>query len=452
MKNKKSFLGKVFGFFDKFIIVPVTRFTVKISSFFDNSNKSLENFLSRSNTLLFVSMILAISLFIVIDQKIMTFSNKTAEVLKDQPVEAVYNEEAYVVEGLPDSVDITLMGSRSDLFIAKQSSTSKVTVDLTGLKPGTHKVNIEYTQPINSIDYNVNPSVATVNIYQKISETKTLTTDILNQDSLDSKLVINSVTPSSSKVVVKGTDDKNAVNSLTKVASVKALLDVSSLSVQDKGVVTLKDVPLKAYDKDGNILNVEIVPSKVSVDVDLSSPSKEVPIKVIPTGNIGFGKAIESISTSESKVTVYGKQSDLDKLQYVPVNVDVDGLKEDRDYKLEITKPSGVKSMSVNNITVSLKLGSATDKNIDNVNIDVRNLNDKYSVQGLSASDIKVTVTVKGVDSVLKQLTAEDITAYIDLKDYKTGEYEVPVSVEGSDARVQYVSKTKKVQIKVVEK
>ena len=108
--------------------------------------------------------------------------------------------------------------------------------------------------------------------------------------------------------------------------------------------------------------------------------------------------------------------------------------------------------MSVNNITVSLKLGSATDKNIDNVNIDVRNLNDKYSVQGLSASDIKVTVTVKGVDSVLKQLTAEDITAYIDLKDYKTGEYEVPVSVEGSDARVQYVSKTKKVQIKVVEK
>ena len=320
MKNKKSFLGKVFGFFDKFIIVPVTRFTVKISSFFNNSNKSLENFLSRSNTLLFVSMILAISLFIVIDQKIMTFSNKTAEVLKDQPVEAVYNEEAYVVEGLPESVDITLMGSRSDLFIAKQSSTSKVTVDLTGLKPGTHKVNIEYTQPINSIDYNVNPSVATVNIYQKISETKTLTTDIINQ------LVINSVTPSSSKVVVKGTDDKNAVNSLTKVASVKALLDVSSLSVQDKGVVTLKDVPLKAYDKDGNILNVEIVPSKVSVDVDLSSPSKEVPIKVIPTGNIGFGKAIESISTSESKVTVYGKQSDLDKLQYVPVNVDVDGL------------------------------------------------------------------------------------------------------------------------------
>ena len=53
---------------------------------------------------------------------------------------------------------------------------------------------------------------------------------------------------------------------------------------------------------------------------------------------------------------------------------------------------------------------------------------------------------------VINNLTAEDVTAYIDLKSYKPGEYEVPVKVEGTDSRVQYVSKTKKVKIKVVEK
>ena len=450
--NKKIGLFKRLGrFIDRKIVVPITRFLMKISKWFSNSNKALENWLSRSNTLLFLSLILAIVIFIFIDQKMTSFTNTSAEVLKDKKVKAIYNEEAYVVEGLPEKVDITLMGSRSDLFIAKQSS-SKVSVDLSGLKPGTHKVDIEYAKPNGSIEYSVNPSVANVNIYPKVSETKTVTTDLLNQDNLDPKLVIEDVNPSVDRVVIKGTDDANAINSLTKVATVKALVDVSKLTAQDTGTVTVKKIPLKAYDKDGNILDVEIVPSKINADVQVASPSKVVPIKVIPKGTISFGKAISSIQMNSSTVEVYGKQNVLDSLQYVPVTVDVDGLKTDKEYKLELTKPKGIKSMSLNNITIGLTLGNSEDKDIDNVNIDVRNLNDKYTVQGLSENDIKVKVNVKGVNAVINSLTTDDITAYINLKGYKTGEYEVPVKVEGTDSRVQYLSKTKKVKIKIVEK
>lgn len=452
-KTKKKGLFKKFGaFLDKRIVTPITRLIVKIAKGFENSEKFIENWLSKQNTLLFISLIVAIIVFVVIDQKIIVFTNQTAEVLKDQTVDVTYNEEAYVIEGLPDTVDITLMGSRSDLFIAKQSTTSKVTVDLTGLKPGTHKVNVEYSQPLSSIEYSVNPSIATVNIYPKVSETKTLTTDILNQDNLDQTLVIDSVTPDTDQVVIKGTDDENAVNSLTKVATVKALVDVDNLTIQEEGTTTITDVPLKAYDKDGNILDVEIVPSKINVDVDISSPSKQVPIRVIPEGELGFGKAISSISMSESNVTVYGTKDALDELEYIPLRVDVTGLREDREYKLDLTKPKGIRSMSLTNVTLKFTLGESTDKDIENVNIDVRNLDDNYSVQGLSQDDIQVTVNVKGVNSVLSSLTAEDITAYIDLKDYGPGEYEIPVEVEGTDSRVQYVSMTKKVKIRIVEK
>lgn len=451
MNKKPGIFKRIARFIDKKIIVPITKLVMKVTKL-GGSNRSLETWLSRSNTLLFVSLFLAVLVFFLFDQKKMLFNDTSAEVLKDQKVEAVYNEEAYVVEGLPDKVDITLMGSRSDLFIAKQSTASKVTVDLTGLKPGTHKVNIEYMRPNDSVEYSVNPSVATVNVYPKVSESKTLTVDLLNQDSLDEKLVVNNVTPEVDKVVIKGTDDENAINSLKKVATVKALVDVSALNNQDVGTVTLKDVPLKAYDSNGNSLDVEIVPSKIQVTASLSSPSKTVPIRVIPKGDVTFGQAISSITLNESNVTVYGEQSALDDLEYVPVEVDVDGLKENREYKLELEKPKGIKSMSVNNVTAQITLGTATDKDISNVNIDVRNLSDEYSVQGLSQDDIQVTVNVKGVESVLNNLTAEDITAYIDLKDYKPGEYEVEVEVEGTDARVQYLSKTKKVKIRVVEK
>ena len=451
MNKKPGIFKRIARFIDKKIIVPVTKLVMKVTKL-GGSNRSLETWLSRSNTLLFVSLFLALLVFFLFDQKKMLFNDTSAEVLKDQKVEAVYNEEAYVVEGLPEKVDITLMGSRSDLFIAKQSTASKVTVDLTGLKPGTHKVNIEYMRPNDSVEYSVNPSVATVNVYPKVSESKTLTLDLLNQDSLDEKLVVDNVTPEVDKVVIKGTDDESAINSLKKVATVKALVDVSALNNQDVGTVTLKDVPLKAYDSNGNSLDVEIVPSKIKVTASLSSPSKTVPIRVVPKGDVTFGQAISSITLSESNVTVYGQQSVLDDLEYVPVEVDVDGLKENREYKLELEEPKGVKSMSVNNVTVQITLGVAIDKDISNVNIDVRNLDDRYSVQGLSQNDIQVTVNVKGVSSVLNSLTAEDITAYIDLKDYKPGEYEVEVNVEGTDSRVQYLSKTKKVKIRVVEK
>ena len=441
--KKKGFFYKLGKFIDKKIITPTTRFIVRFTNKFGGPDKSLEGWLSKPNTLLFVSLVLAIVIFIIIDQKIIVFTNKTAEILKDQPVEAVYNEEAYVVEGLPEDVDITLMGSRSDLFIAKQSTTSKVSVDLTNLKVGSHRVNIEYS---------VNPSVATVNIYPKVSETKTLTTDILNQDSLDEKFIIEDITPELDQVVVKGTDDKNAINSLTKVATVKALVDASKLNIEEAGTATLTDVPLKAYDQDGNVIDVEIVPNKINVELDIESPSKEVPIRVIPVGDIEFGKAISSISMSEDTATVYASKAVLDDLEYIPVEVDVSGLKENKEYKLDLTKPKGVRSMSVNNITLGFTLGTATDKDIENINIDVRNLNDNYSVQGLSQNDIQVTVNIQGVGSVLNNIDAEDIIAYIDLKDYEPGEYEVEVKVEGTDSRVQYVSKTKKVKIKVVEK
>ncbi len=452
-KNKKrGFFKSIAHFFDKKLVMPITRVIVKIAKAFERSEKTIESWLSKQNTLLFVSLIIAVIIFIVIDRRLVVFTSQTAEILKDQTVEATYNEEAYVVEGLPETVDITLMGSRSDLFIAKQSTTSKVAIDLTGLQPGAHRVNVEYSQPLSSIEYSVNPSIATVNIYPKVSETKTLTTDILNQDNLDDKLVINSITPETDQVVIKGTDDKNAVNSLTKVSAVKALVDIDQLSTQTAGTTTIKDVPLKAYDKDGNILDIEIVPSKINVDLEIDSPSKEVPIQVIPNGEIGFGKAISSINMSDSSAIVYATRDVLENLKNIPVEVDVTGLRENREYKLELTKPKGVKSMSLSTITLKFTLGDSTDKDIDNVNIDVRNLDDRYSVQGLSENDIKVTVNVKGVDGVLKGLTADDITAYIDLKDYKAGEYEIPVKVEGSDSRVQYLSKTKKVKIRIVEK
>ena len=137
-------------------------------------------------------------------------------------------------------------------------------------------------------------------------------------------------------------------------------------------------------------------------------------------------------------------------MNYIPIEVDVDGLSENRQYKLELPKPVGVRSMSVNNVTIDVTLDQSIDREISGVHIEPRNLSSGYIVQGLTDSDIQVSVVLKGVESVVSQIEASDITAYIDLSGYGVGEYEVDVYVEGTDSKVQYVAKTKKVKIRII--
>ena len=447
MNPIKKILKVIFTFIDKVFVVPITKLILTVSNKLSSNNRGLEKFLSKSSNLLFISLALAVAVFIVVDQKIIYYSESSAEVLSNQPVKAIYNEEAFVIEGLPETVDITLIGNKSNLYIAKQSKANDVTVDLSELKAGTHKVEFKYNQGVTSVDYKVNPSFATVIIYNKVSSETTLSVDILNKDKLNSKLIIDNIGVDNDKVVVRGADKQ-----VKKVASVKALVDVNNLATQDLGKNVLKDVPLKAYDEKGNVIDVELVPSKVDVNITISSPSKELPIKVIPVGNVSFGKAISSIKTSESKVTVYGSSEALDSLNYIPVEIDVNELSSNTQYKMEISKPVGVKSMSINNITVDVSLDSVADRDVNNVAIETKNLASDLKASAVSSSDSSIDVNIKGVSSVINSITADNITAYVDLSGYGEGEHEVDVTVEGNDVRVQYVAKTKKVKIKITRK
>ena len=444
MKNK-SFLRSFVSFVDRKIVFPITKVIVALSEKFSKSGRVIEHWLSKSNTILFISLLFAVVLYIAVDQKLITMNESSAEVLRDVPVVAEYNQESYVIDGLPEKVDITLIGGKSDLYFAKQSGTKNIVVDLSDLKPGNHKIQINYTKEFSSIKYSVNPSTATVIIYQKESATKNITYDLLNQDKLDPKKVIDNVTLSSSEVIVKGAEYQ-----INQVAIVKALIDIENLPNQEVGTQTIDNVKLIAYDTNGKIVDVEIVPEVVSAEVTIKSPSKELPIKFVTKGNVAFGYAIKTIEASDTKVTVWGASEYLNDLKLIEVEVNVSDIKTNQKYKLEINKPNGVRTMSISTVNVDVTLGAASDRELSNVGLIWRNLDlSKYKVQASSANDTNVTIILKGVASVINDIQPTDVTAYLDLSGYSEGEYEVDVQIEGNDTRVEYVAKTKKVKVKI---
>ena len=441
-----SFLRRVGIFFDKWLITPITKFMLSVVEFFKGSTKNFDRIASKKATLIVVSLILAFGFFIIIDQESNVMIDQYAEVLYDEPVEAIYNEELYVVEGLPKNVDITLIGQRRHIFLAKQAPSRGVSVDLTGLKPGNHKVKLEYSQRLSSLDYRLDPSEVTVTIYEKVSENKSLTVDILHQDNLNKKLYIDDVELDRSEVIVKGAQYK-----LDKVATVRALVDVDEITNPKAGEVTLKDVPLVAYDENGKRVNVEIVPSTVDAKVTITSPHKEVPVKVIPTGKLAFGKAIESLDTNVSTVTVYGQKDAIDKIDELEVEVDVKGLEKDKKFNVTLKRPKGITDISSKTITVDVKVANSITKEFTVNTIEFRNLANGLSVQALSKDDTSVTISVSGSSSIVNDIDASAIIAYVDLDGYSPGEYEVEVKVEKSDSRLTYTPKTKKVNVRIVD-
>ena len=420
---------------------------MKVTDFSKDNNKGIDRFLSKKSTLIIISLILAFVVFVLIDQESSVMADQYAEILYDQPVTAVYNEELYVVEGLPKKVDITLVGEKRHIFLAKQSPSKGVSVDLTGLSEGNHKVTLKYSQKLKSLDYKLDPSVVTVTLYPKVSETRSLTYDVLHSDDLDSKLSIDSVELDRDDVIIKGAQYK-----LDKVATVKALVDVDDIANPKAGDIELKNVDLVAYDTKGKVVDVEIVPTSVKAKVKITSPSKEVPVKVVPKGNLATGKAIKSADTSVSKVVVYGSEEAVNSLEYLPVEIEVTGLSESKEYKVTLKKPTGITDISTKTLTVNVSVDNSVSKEFADISIATENLDDKYKVQALSEADSRVIVVTKGSESVISSLDSTGINAYIDLEGYGVGEHEVPVKVKGTDLRVKYSSKTKKVKVRISEK
>ena len=432
--------------FDKWVITPIAKLVLLITDFFKNNSKNFDRILGKKSTLLIISLALAFAVFIIVDQESDIMIDQYAEILENQPVTAIYNEELYVVEGIPEVVDITLVGQRRHIFLAKQSPSKNVSVDLTGLKPGTHEVTLKYTQRLRSLDYKLDPSKITVKIYDKESDTRSLTYDILHQDDLDSKLSIKNVELDRTDVIVKGAKYK-----LDQVATVKALIDVNEIPNPEAGDVTVRNVPLVAYDTDGKIIDVEIVPKAVDAKLTISSPRKEIPVKIVPKGTLAVGKAIKSIDSEITSVVVYGDEASVEKLSSLEVEVDVDGLESSKDFNVTLKKPAGITDLSVKNIKVKVVVDNSITKEFENIRVSAENLSAGYKAQALSQEDSMITVVVSGSADIIEKLDSSSIKAYVDLTNYGVGEHQVKVVVTGDDVRLIYKAKTKEVKIRVTE-
>ncbi len=444
-KTLKKIFNGIYKVIDTIIVTPISSVIYRLNKIFKQNTGFIDGLLNKPHTLLIISLIIAVFAFLIVDSKAGDIVETESEILTGQPVNAIYNKERYVVEGIPETVDIILMGRKSDLYLAKQLGEHKVVLDLSDYKTGQYNVKLKYNHSVESVTYKLDPSSVTVKISEKVSSVKPLTYDLMNQDKLDSKLNVSDVVLNESEVYVKGSSE-----TIAKVATVKALVDLSSPDLSEAGEVEIDSIPIVAYDDSGKLVdNVEIVPGTASGKIKINSYYADLPVKVVPRGTFATGYAIASAVSSISTVRVYGDQTAISNLSSITAEIDIDGLNENKKYNVTLNKPSGVRYMSETTATVDVTVGPEATRELSGVSVEVRNVGNGYAPQTVNKEDTTCTVILKGVASVINKIEAKDVTAYVDLSGYGPGTRDVPLKVEGNDLTVSYSATVKTIQIKI---
>lgn len=445
VKSGKKFFKKMYKLLDKLVVTPISSVVYKVQKKLGKEN-NLEKILNRPYALFIISGIFAVILSFFVHLSMDVLTNNDAEFLTNIPVKVIYNSSAYVVEGIPETVSMTLIGSKYELYLARQLGDGEVVVDLSEYQAGDKSVEVRlsYNKPIKKLEYQISPEFVTVTIKEKVSDNKTVTYDLLNQDELDVRLSVKSVELSKSDVIVRGSQE-----TIDSIASIKALIDLDNDDFTKAGTYVLDNLKLIAYGRDGKIVdNVEIVATNISATLELDSYSKRVPVKVVTTGDLVSGKAISSITingvnSNDFETTIYGDEAALESISYITATIDIDGQGNNgsKTSKVTLPKPAGVRSISDESISIVLNFGEAKQTTIQLTGIRTSNVPSGLSANLESANDTTVEVQVIGVESVIKELEKDQsgIYAYVDLTNFNTGTYSVEVKVEGNDSRLQYI-------------
>ena len=353
-----------------------------------------------------------------------TRSQVGQEQIENVEVQAYYDEEKYVVSGIPETVDVALSGSPTQLFMAKMERSLEVYVDLNDLDVGTHTVRLQHRGLSDSIEAVIYPASITVTIEEKISRDFPVEIEYSNAEQLPDGYRAGEAIVTPTTVTIFGSKSQ-----LQQIASVKGVVDLDG----EKDTFE-KSVPIHVYDADGNELTgFSLNPNVVDVEIPIVGPHKFVPIKINQENRLPKGRSVASIRTKPETVVVFGSDREIENIEYLEVDIDLAKLPDDDAVKLtvDVPKPKGVEKVEPQQIEITIELGKKESKTIRGVPLQVNGLREGLTLSFIDPIDGRLDVVMSGAPSILNRVTTDDIHAIVDAAGLGKGEHRVKVKFNG---------------------
>lgn len=405
-----------------------------VGRFYNYINKTLDRILSSKASIMILSFAMAGVLFYSISGKDIITSPTSGSKLENVPVLVENLDDSLELNGLPEKVNIGLIGPSLDIYKTNFTKDYEVYVDLKDLTEGEYTLNLKSRNFPDTLEVMLVPGTVKVELLPKVTQEFDLGYQFINEDELDNKYSV-----SVEQLDLKSVSLRASENTLAKVDKVVACIDVSG-----KTEAFEQNAEIKAYDINGKEMNVEISAKKTHVQCNVASYSKTVAIKANFIGDIPTGYQIANYSLSQSEVTIYGVEDLIKDISVVSVDVDVSDMKSTSTINASLKKENGINKFSTTDISVTVEIEKVITKKFDKIQIKVLNNEKNYKVS-FAGEGGYASVSVTGTEAKIAALTADNIQATIDVDTLKIGtrKADVKVAVDDEKLKIELLSSSR---------
>lgn len=318
---------------------------------------------------LIITLLLAIALFVYVNGTIGGgFSNNRRERQRqlittqttyiNVPVNLDVNENRYYISGVPQTIRVQITGPSGLITAAQNSSTIRATVDLSHPRIGSQRVPISITGLSNSLIRKTDPSSLTVNVSRRVTKTVPVQATY-SRDNIANRYLVSGFRVSRRYVRVAGPSDLIRV-----VDHVSASLPVPA---NTRNSIS-QNVSLRAIDRNGSVVSVEIDPDNIQATLDITSElasqnSSGQSTKIVSLSPRFTGSRSVSnynITLSSSTIQITGSRDSLNRIDSIPVNIDLSQVGASGGViDADLSLPRGVSQMTPRSVEVSVSAKSS---------------------------------------------------------------------------------------------
>lgn len=422
------------------IFSKISRAFSKIASFFAII---VDKFLYSNRYAGLVSLSIAALLFISVNYSNQQANSITSSYTFDHvEIETIVNKELMDVVGIPENVTAVVTGDFVTVNAMKNDGLVSVVLDLENLNEGNHRVKFGTKGFLPGLSVILSPEYADVSLQRKASRTFSVTSEFINVDRLDAQYIVSEPVLDLSEVTINASNEK-----LDSISMVKALIDV-----KDRKESFTTEAQVKIYDQDGKLMDVVVSPSVINASVAISSPNRQVPIVIKPTGSILNNRAIDSITKNFDSVTIYAPQDVLNKISSIEVPINAESLIADTTLKVTLSTPEGVRSMNTTTVNLDIKLGDKQTRTIEGSQIFFENNIKNYEISKPENAPMVADVIVEGTQARLDAIDLSKIRVSLDMNNINIGPQKAKLIVEGPDSLLTYRLVNDEIDIVVTQK
>lgn len=333
--------------------------------------------------------------------------------------EADLNDSGLVVANIDtSSIEVRVRGLRNEVINIENTDINAF-VDVVGYNEGSNKVPVEINVPENVEIVDYNPKQLLCEFEAVINKSIDLEIDINGNEA--SGYYALSPDSSVNTVVVKG--PRSVLNSIEKA--------IVYLDISGESKTLNKKIPINVYNDKGIELNLEINPSIAEVTLPIY-PIKEVEIDIPITGEVMEGYEVKSITLEPKTIRIAGREDILNQVEKVRCEtINIEGA-DDNIYSPAKFIDGNYYIIENVNPRIEIEIEKIITKDLiyDLDDIQITNIPEDLSLDNIEISKEILSVTIEGINSVINQVSKEDIKLIVNMTEGIEGNNNVIIDLE----------------------